>query len=139
VSQAFVADSSVGISWASESQSSPLTENLLRQVESGTPFVVPSLWFFEISNTLLVLMRRKRIAPEQWARARLDLIHLSPIVDEEGPRLAMGKIADLASEHTLSVYDATYLELALRRGLPLASRDTVLIKAAKASGVETLI
>src|SRR5258708_5026248 len=77
-----------------------------------------SLWFFEISNTLLVLMRRKRIAPEQWTRARLELVQLHPIVDEEGPRLAMGKIADLAHEHALSVYDATYLELALRRRLP---------------------
>ncbi len=118
MSQSFIADSSVGIAWAAESQSSHLTENLLRQVESGTPFVVPSLWFFEISNTLLVLMRRKRIAPEQWTRERLELVQLRPIVDEEGPRLAMGKIADLAHEHALSVYDATYLELALRRRLP---------------------
>ncbi len=51
----------------------------------------------------------------------------------------MGKIAELADEHTLSVYDATYLELALRRGLPLASLDTALNKAARMSGVETLV
>jgi len=139
VSERFIADSSVGISWVAESQSSHLTERLLNWVESGTQFVVPSLWFFEVSNALLVLMRRKRIAPELWERARIDLIHLNPVVDEEGPRLAMGKIADLAHKHALSVYDATYLELGLRRGLPLASRDAGLIKAAKASGVETLI
>jgi predicted nucleic acid-binding protein len=64
---------------------------------------------------------------------------LESIVDEEGPRLALEKISALAKEQSLSVYDAVYLELALRRGLPIATRDTALNKAAKRAGVRTLL
>jgi predicted nucleic acid-binding protein len=94
---------------------------------------------FEVANSLLVLTRRKRITSEQCARARRALGQLRPVVDEEGPRVALSKLSDLAAEHTLSVYDATYLELAIRRRLPLASRDAALNRAAKVSGVRTLL
>ena len=97
------------------------------------------LWMFEVASSLLVLMRRKRIEPEECARARRDLIALTPVVDEEGRRVALGKISDLADEHALSVYDAAYLELTLRRGLALASRGPALNKAAKRSGVAMLL
>ena len=135
----FVADSSVGVAWAVLSQSSQATEHLLNDVASGKPFVVPALWTFEVANSLLVLMRRKRIEPEECARARRALSRLVPVVDAEGPRVAFGKISELAEEHTLSVYDAAYLELAVRRGLPLASRDGALNKAAKRCGVKALL
>jgi len=135
----FVADSSVGVAWAVLSQSSEATEHLLDEVASGRPFAVPFLWMFEVANALLVLRRRKRIEPEQYARARRALSRLAPRVDDEGPRGALGKISDLAEKHALSVYDAAYLELAIRRGLPLASRDADLNIAAKRSGVKTLL
>ena len=135
----FVADSSVGVAWAVWSQSSRATEHLLDDVASGRPFVVPVLWMFEVANSLVVLMRRRRIEPEQCARARRALSRLTPIIDEEGPRAAWGEISDLAEEHGLSVYDATYLELATRRALPLASRDAHLNKAAKRCGVQLLL
>lgn len=136
---AFVADSSLGVAWAVLSQSSHATEHLLNDVASGRQFVVPVLWMLEIANALLVLVRRNRIKPEEYARARGALSRLTPAVDEEGPRMALGKISDLASEHGLSVYDATYLELAVRRGLSLASRDADLNKAAKRCGVGVLL
>lgn len=139
MSSGFVADSSVGVAWAVEAQSSAVTRHLLDDVASGTPFFVPVLWMFEVANSLLVLVRRKRIEPEQYARARWDLIRLNPTIDDEAPRAALGKIADLAEKYVLSVYDAAYLELAVRRGLPLASRDAVLNKAARLSGVKTLL
>ena len=135
----FVADSSVGVAWAIPSQSSQVTEHLLNDVASGRSFVVPGLWMFEVANSLLVLMRRKRMEPEQWVRARRALSRLSPVVDEEGPRMALSKISDLAKEHGLAVYDAVYLELALRRGLPLASREATLNKAAQRCGVRALL
>src|ERR1700681_2915779 len=56
---------------------------------------------------------------------------LRPVVDDEGPHLAFGETLDLADKHALSVYDAAYLELALRKSLPLASRDRALNKAAR--------
>ncbi|MEK7405017.1 MAG: type II toxin-antitoxin system VapC family toxin [Acidobacteriota bacterium] len=139
MSDGFVADSSIGVAWAVMSQSSEATGHLLSEVASGTPLVVPVLWGFEVANALLVLTRRKRIETGQYARARRALSRLNPTVDEEGPRVALGRIADLAEEHALSVYDAAYLELAIRRGLPLASRDADLNKAAQASGVRTLL
>ena len=61
------------------------------------------------------------------------------LIDDEGPKLAFGPISKLADTYDLSVYDAAYLELALRRGLPLASRDTALNKAAKAAGLKSLL
>jgi len=139
VRDAFVVDSSAGVAWAVPSQSSRLTEHLLNDVASGTPFVVPGLWMFEVANALLNLVRRKRIAAEHWARVRRALGRLTPVVDDEGPRFALGKISDLAEEHALSVYDAVYLELALRRGLPLATRDARLNQAAKRCGVRVLL
>ena len=139
MSNGFVADSSVAVAWAVLSQSSQPTERLLNHVASGRPFVVPILWVFEVANALLVLTRRNKIRPEQCARARRALSHLNPVVDEEGPRSALGKVSDLAEEHGLSVYDATYLELALRRRLPLASRDKDLNKAAARCGVSVLL
>lgn len=135
----FVADASVGVSWAVLSQSSSLTDRLLDEVASGRPFLVPPLWPFEVAQALLVLARRKRIAAEQCARARRALGRLTPVIDDEGPGAALGRISDLAGECGISVYDAAYLELALRRSLPLASRDTRLNAAAKSRGLETLL
>jgi predicted nucleic acid-binding protein len=139
VKGAFVADSSVGVAWAVLSQSTELTESLLNDVASGVPFVVPVLWMFEVSNSLLVLSRRKRIEAEQGIRARRALGRLTPLIDDEGLRYALSDITDLAEKNALSVYDATYLELAMRRMLPLASRDAALNQAAKRCGIDTLI
>jgi predicted nucleic acid-binding protein len=139
VKDAFVADSSVGVAWAVLSQSSQATGHLLDDVASGTPFVVPVLWALEVANALLVLTRRKRIKPEDYTRARRALDRLTPVVDEDAPRMALGKISDLAEEHGLSVYDATYLDLAVRRGLSLASRDADLNQAARRCGVRVLL
>lgn len=77
--------------------------------------------------------------PEQCARARWALSGLTPLVDEKGPRLALGEIPDLAEEHALTAYDAAYLELAQRRGLPLAWRDGDLNRAAKRCGIKVLL
>jgi predicted nucleic acid-binding protein len=135
----FVADSSVGVAWAVFSQASEATSHLLNEVASGTPLVIPGLWTLEVANALLVLTRRKRIDADQCARARRALGRLNPRVDEEGPRLALGKLSELAEKHALSIYDAVYLELALRRRLPLASRDAALNHAAQICGVRTLL
>lgn len=139
MSTGFVADSSVGVAWAAMSQSSEAAAQLLEDVASGTPFVVPVLWMFEVANALLVLTRRKRIQPALSARARRALSRLISLLDDEAPQVALGTISDLAEKHALSVYDAAYLELAVRRGLPLASRDADLNKAAKRCGVQTLL
>ena len=101
--------------------------------------IVPTLWPFEIANSLLVLLRRKKILAPERDRALEALARLPFTVDDEGPRLALGRISELAADHGLSVYDAAYLELAVRRRLPLASRDLALCKAAQSCRVKLLL
>ena len=84
-------DAIVGVSWAAISQSSVASGQLLREVAAGVPFVVPGLWMYEVSNALLVLMRRKKIEPGQCTRAREALGNLNPIIDDEGPRRALNR------------------------------------------------
>ncbi|MCX6911869.1 MAG: type II toxin-antitoxin system VapC family toxin [Verrucomicrobia bacterium] len=139
MSEGFIADASVGVAWAVHSQASAVTDNLLDRVAAGTLLVVPTLWPFEVANSLLVLHRRKKILAEDRDRAMGALAQLPIVVDEAGPRLALGKISELAAEHGLTVYDAAYLELAVRRKLPLASRDEALCKAARGCRVKLLL
>ena len=136
MSEGFIPDSSVGVAWAVPSQASDATDDLLDEVATDTPVVVPALWSFEVANSLLVLLRRKRILAPERDRALGALARLPLVVDDEGPRLALGRISELAGEHGLSVYDATYLELAVRRKLTLASRDGALCKAAQSCRVK---
>ena len=135
---AFVADASVGIAWSVISQATPATEQLLDRIETGTPFVVPALWPFEVANALLILLRRKRLSPDDFARARVELGGMTPLIDDEGPRLAWNEIAGLAERFGLTIY-AALMELAIRRGLALASRDTALTDAARLCDVKTLL
>jgi predicted nucleic acid-binding protein len=139
MSKGFVADSSVGVAWAVPSQASDATDALLDQVAGGTPLIVPTLWPFEIANSLLVLLRRKKILAPERIRALEALARLPITVDDEGPRLALGRISELAADHGLSVYDGAYLELAVRRKLPLASRDEALCKAAQSCRVRLFL
>jgi predicted nucleic acid-binding protein len=98
--------------------------------------VVPPLWFLEIANGLLAAQRRKLLTPLERKTALKRLSELTYIVDEEAPHAAFYRTSDLADKHGLSVYDAGYLELALRRRLPLASRDAALRQAAKQHGLK---
>jgi len=135
----FVVDSSVAIAWAVPSQATEGSADLLENVSTSSPIIVPVLWAFEVANSLLALWRRRVIRDEQYERARRGLAALEAVVDEEGPRLALEQISTMAKEHSLSVYDSVYLELALRRGFPLATRDAALNKAAQRAGVRTLL
>jgi len=138
VTRAFVADSSVGLAWVHPAQATDLTRALLEDVESVALVHVAVLWPLEIANALLVAVRRKLVTDAQRKAALALLPALSVIIDSEGPLLAWTTISDLAATHDLSVYDACYLELALRNTLPLASRDEPLRAAAKKAGVELL-
>jgi predicted nucleic acid-binding protein len=135
----FIVDASVGFAWVYQRQATPKTDHLLNEVAAGAEVVGPSLWFFEISNVLLVAQRRQRLTATQRKAALEQLIAMQFVVDDEGPQKAFGKTSELAGEYSLTIYDATYLELALRRALPIASRDEALISAAKRCGVKCLV
>ncbi len=96
---------------------------------------MPGLWHLEVANTLLVGERRKRSTQANTVTWLGFLTSLPITVDEETKANAFGDTLSLARDHSLSVYDATYLELAMRRGLPLATLDEKLKAAAQAVGV----
>jgi len=131
-------DSSVAFSWVHPDQATHETNQLLREIETGAPFVVPLLWFTEVANGLLVLQRRKKITAKDRATALQTLAALNPTIDEESGHAAFTDVSDLAETYGLTVYDATYLEVALRRKLTLASRDEPLNKAAKQCGISLM-
>jgi predicted nucleic acid-binding protein len=139
MSEGFVVDSSVGVAWVIPSQASEAADQLLEKVAAGSPMVVPSLWTFEVANSLLVLLRRKLILAKEHGRGLDALGRLPLVIDEEGCRVVFISTSKLAAQHNLSVYDAAYLELALRRKLPLASRDQALCRAARDCRVPLLL
>lgn len=136
--EGYVVDASIATSWVLTSQATLLANRILAEIGSGTPFFVPSLWFLEVGNSLLQLQRRGRLGVDQCAHARASIIRMRPIVDDEGPLQSLQSIWQLAVELQLTIYDATYLEIAVRRGAVLVSRDGDLIRAAKKYGVATL-
>jgi predicted nucleic acid-binding protein len=97
--------------------------------------LVPSLWYLEITNTLLVMERRKKILREDRLKA-LEHIQLLPLDSAEPPTARMLFILEeLANRHQLSSYDAEYLRVAKDAKVPLATTDKALIRAAKKEGV----
>jgi predicted nucleic acid-binding protein len=133
----FVLDNSVALAWCFEDEQTPELLALLDRVtEAGA--VAPMLWPLEAQNGLLMAERRKRLdAPKRAELSRL-LRDLPITLDEETAGRAWTDSAELAARLGLSVHDASYLELALRRGLPLATTDRALRSAAAASGVALL-
>lgn len=129
-----VLDCSVAMSWCFEEEASDHADRVLDALEEGEAFV-PSVWPLEVANVLVVAERRGRLKVGESARF-LELLQSLPIFVEEVslPR-ATGAVLSLARELDLSVYDASYLELAMRSGVALATHDQALAKAADAAGV----
>jgi predicted nucleic acid-binding protein len=138
VSASFIVDASVGFAWVYQNQATPETDHLLHEVAAGAAVIVPALWFLEMANVLLLAQRRHRLTAIQRKAAMEKLTAMQLTVDEEGSRHAFAKTSELAEKYGLTCYDATYLELALRRSLPLASRDEALSNAAKQCGLKAL-
>ena len=129
-----VIDSSVALNWVMPDEDRSLTEALLDSV-AVTSAVVPFLFRTEVGNSLLVGVRRRRIAPGYVAEA-LDLIRQLPLlIDPLGPDYVWSATMELAAAYGLTLYDATYLESAVRLGLPLATLDARLGRAAEMAGL----
>ena len=135
MSAAFVVDASMAFAWVLPSQGSSEADALLGRIEAGASAVVPSLWFLEVANGLLVAQRRNRVAGPERMLALERFSGLALTVDEDDTRNVFGRTSALAEQFGLSVYDAAYLELALRRNLPLVTRDRALRAAADRSGL----
>ena len=129
---AFVLDASIAACWAFQDEDHPDAALAFARIRTEEA-VVPSLWWFEVRNILIVNERRRRISePGTFAFLR-ELSRLRIRIDRE-PREA--GVLRLARLHGLSVYDAAYLEVAQREGLPIATLDKRLSAAAHAEAVE---
>jgi len=132
-----VLDCSVTLAWFLPGEGTPRTENLLDQV-ADTGALVPSLWPVEVANVLLTAERKRHISQAQRVRVLTALAQLPIEVDAETAVRSWGTAFDLAIANGLTLYDALYLELSLRSGLPLATLDHDLCRAAEAAGVTVL-
>ena len=132
--EGLIIDSSISIAWCFPDEQDEYSQSVLDALASGPAFV-PYLWHLEVANTLLVGERRKRSTRANTVAWLGFLASLPIAVDEETKAHAFGTTLNLAREHHLSAYDAAYLELAMRRGLPLATLDDKLKAAAQAVGV----
>jgi predicted nucleic acid-binding protein len=132
-----VIDASVALSWVYSDEQSAASDALLARVaDQGA--VVPALWRLEIANALQVGIKRKRIDAAYRDSSIQIFLRLPIEIDLETNDYAWTTILQLADLYQLTLYDASYLELALRRTLPLATRDEELAAAASAAGVAPL-
>jgi predicted nucleic acid-binding protein len=130
----FVLDCSVTLAWYFADEANPYANAVAGRFPAARA-VVPVLWPLEVANALLMGERRKRSTSAQATRWIGYLSSLPITVDTETTARAWTDILAQARTHNLSAYDAAYLELALRRGLPLATLDDQLKAAAAALGV----
>lgn len=134
---AFIIDCSVTMAWCFASEATSSTSKIQERLDKEVA-LVPAHWFLEVTNVLAMAERRKRITAAQ-ATTFLSFLETMDIeVDAEGPGRAFAHVLPLCRSQGLTAYDAAYLELALRRGVPIASLDDDLRASAKALGVDVL-
>lgn len=131
----FVLDASVSAAWLLNDESSAYADRLLKRLAAGAEAVVPAIWRYEMANVLSVGVRRARVSAADSAQLSQWLSALPISIDPGSVDAVMAGVSGVAALYDLSVYDAAYLELALRKGLPLASLDQRLVAAAKTAGV----
>jgi predicted nucleic acid-binding protein len=130
----FVLDASTTITWGLADEYHPHAESALILI-TWDQALVPSLWWFEVRNILIINERRKRISAIEIATFLHKLSNMS-ITQDLAPQEM--DILRIARQHRLTVYDASYLELAKRKNAALATLDTELIRAANAEGVPVI-
>jgi predicted nucleic acid-binding protein len=127
----FVLDASIAACWAFDDEDHPAAALALERIRTDEA-IVPGLWWFEVRNTLIVNERRGRLSQADTAIFLRELSRFGVTIDREPEEAA---ILTFARQHRLTVYDASYLELAQREAIPLATLDSDLRKAACALGV----
>lgn len=136
--ETLVVDASIALSWCFEDEHTALGDAVLSRLLEQTA-VAPGIWPLEVANGLRSAERRERL-DEHATTLAAQLLMTLPITVDETPRVedALGRVLHLARSVGLTTYDAAYLDLALRRGLPLATVDDQLARAAVAVGVDVL-
>ena len=133
----FVIDNSVVMAWCFEDETSPYADFVLDSLKNMTA-IVPSIWPLEVGNVLTVAERKKRLNEAASNKFIALLSELPIIVDQEPPERMLREILSLARKNQLSTYDASYLDLAMKRALPIATLDDRLIAAARQNDVRIM-
>ncbi len=133
----FVVDNSVVMSWCFKDETNRYADSVLDKLTDASA-VVPSIWPLEVVNVLLVAERQKRLSESDSARFLTLLSQLPIVVEYERPDMMMKELLALARVNDLSSYDASYLDLAMRKGIPIATLDNKLTKAARRIDVPIL-
>ena len=132
----FVLDNSVVTGWYLPEQATAYGQSVAIRLESDKA-LVPTLWQLELANVLKTACTRGKLDLET-ARQILDALGRLPIEIDTSPAPGQRQLFELAMRYQLSSYDAAYLELAMRHGLPIATQDLHLKEAAMAAGVDVL-
>lgn len=133
----FVADASIALAWVLPDEQSARVDALMDQRGTGG-VCVPAHFALEVTNALLGAARRGRLDPADLDGLIPDLRAMVEETDSITDQAAWDASLELARQYQLSSYDAAYLELALRRQLPLATLDDKLAAAARHAGVDVL-
>jgi len=134
MSESFVIDNSVVMSWCFRDETNQYADAVLDRLSESTAFV-PSIWPLEVVNVLLVAERNKRLREADSVRFITLLSQLPITVEYEQTGRIMKDLLALARANNLSSYDASYLDLSMRKGFPIATLDNRLIEAAKKADV----
>lgn len=132
-----VLDCSVLVAWVMPDESSAYAHAVRdAMAKYRIPVLAPPLFFLEAINVLAVMQRRQRISQTQAEQSLQLLTHLPITIDTESVAISVAmRVRELMHQHQLTAYDASYLELSLRRNLPLSTLDKALRRAAEAEGV----
>jgi len=134
----FVVDASATLPWYFLDEATPWSNSIVKKLGVGDDAVVPAHWLTEVSNAFLIAVRRKRIQRIDIKVFCDDLGQLPISVEAAHSAKTMQAVTDLAIQNNLTIYDAVYLELAIRRKLPIATLDNDLRQAALANGIDLL-
>jgi len=133
----FVVDNSVVMSWCFKDETNNYADTVLDRLTEAAA-VVPSIWPLEVVNVLLVAERQKRLSESDSIRFITLLSQLPIVVEHERSEMMMKELLALARANNLSSYDASYLDLAMRKGFSIATLDNRLIEAARRIDVPVL-
>ena len=133
----FVVDNSVVMSWCFKDETNRYADAVLDRLSESTA-IAPSIWPLEVVNVLLVAERRKRLKQVDSVRFITLLSQLPIVVEDKGSEKVMNDLLALGRTSRLSSYDASYLDLAMRKDCPIATIDKKLMEAAKEVSVTIL-
>ena len=134
----FVLDASTTLAWCFPEEGSRYSQGVLDLLSNGSNAAAPAIWPMEVTNGLLVGERRKRRTIAQVTSVLQRIADLPIFVESLGVDRVFGAILVIARQEQLTIYDAAYLELALRLLLPIATLDEKLKRAADHAGIQLL-